>query len=465
MMQRKRAITASVLVGLIVGGGAVIARDTFFKPKTITAFFTTATGIYPHDQVRVAGVKVGKITSIKPEGTRAKITLTVDHDVPIPADAKAVIVAQNLISARYVQLAPAYQSGGPTLSDGATIPIDRTAVPVEWDALKDQLMRLATDLGPNSHMSTPSVAKFIDTAATAMDGKGDKLRQMLSQLSALGRTLADGSGDIVAIVKNLQAFVTALRDSDEQIVQFEGRLATLSSVVAANRSTLDAALTDLSVAVGDVRRFVAGTRDATAEQVQRLVNVSQNLADHHDDVEQLLHVAPNAIANFYNIYNPDTGGSTAAFVLNPFSSPAALICGMIGSVANTTAPETGKLCGQYLGPALRLLNFNGLPIPFNPVLGPSATPGNVIYSEERLAPGGEGPKPGPPELPPAVSAYTGLPGDPQGPPPPPPPPRIPGAAIPAPAPTNAPEQPHALGESPTPKSLPEMLLPPDRPGP
>jgi len=464
MIRRKRLIASSVLVALIIGGSAVIARDALFKPQTITAFFTSTTGIYPGDQVRVAGVRVGKIISIKPEGTRARVTLAVNRDVPIPADAKAVIVAQNLVSARYVQLAPAYQSSGPTLPDGATIPLDRTAVPVEWDALKDQLMRLATDLGPNSHMSTPSVAKFIDTAATAIDGNGDKLRQALSQLSALGRTLSEGSGDIVEIVKNLQAFVTALRDSKEQIVQFQGRLATLSSVVAANRSTLDAALTDLSVAVGDVRRFVAGTRDATAEQVQRLVNVSQNLADHHDDVEQLLHVAPNAISNFYNIYNPDTGASTASFVLNPFSNPLWLICGMIGSVENKTAPETGKLCAEYLGPALRLLNFNVFPIPFNPVLGPSASPGSVIYSEERLAPGGEGPKPGPTEIPPAVSAYTGLPGDPQGPPPPPPLPRIPGAAIPEPAPTRTPEIPPGPDGATTPRGLPELLLPTEMPG-
>ncbi|BCP14267.1 MCE family protein [Mycobacterium paraintracellulare] len=463
MIRRKRLIIATFLAVLFMGGSGIIVRDSLFKPKAITAFFTTVTGIYPGDQVRVAGVKVGKISSIQPEGTRVKMTLAVDRDVPVPAEAKAVIVAQNLVSARYVQLAPAYQSGGgPTLPDGATIPIDRTAVPVEWDALKDQLMRLATDLGPNSHVSTPAVAKFIDTAANALDGNGDKLRQTLAQLSALGRTLADGSGDIVTIVKNLQTFVTALRDSNEQIVQFQGRLATLSSVVAANRSTLEAALKDLSVAVGDVRGFVAGTRDATAEQVQRLANVSQTLADHHEDVEQLLHVAPTAIANFYNIYNPDTGASTASFVLNPFSNPVGLVCGMIGAVENTTAPETSKLCTQYLGPALRLLNFNSFPIPFNPVLMPSATPGSIIYSEQRLAPGGEGPKPGPPEIPPAVSAYTGLPGDPQGPPPPPPLARIPGAAIPAPAPTTAPEIPPAGS---VPNSLPEMLLPAQRPGP
>ena len=39
------------------------------------------------------------------------MTLRVDNGIRIPADAKAVIVAQNLVSARYVQLTPAYESG------------------------------------------------------------------------------------------------------------------------------------------------------------------------------------------------------------------------------------------------------------------------------------------------------------------------------------------------------------------
>ena len=71
--------------------------------------------------------------------------------------------------------------------------------------------------------------RFIDSAANAMDGNGDKLRQTLAQLSGVGRILADGSGNIVDIIKNLQTFVTALRDSNQQIVQFQDRFATLTA--------------------------------------------------------------------------------------------------------------------------------------------------------------------------------------------------------------------------------------------
>ena len=159
MISRSRlaVATALVLAGLIVAGAALVIHNSFFRPNTITAFFSTATGIYPGDDVRVSGVKVGTIKSVQPEGTTARLTLNVDRDVPIPADAKAVIVAQNLVSARYVQLTPATRRG-PTMRDGAVIPVERTAVPVEWDQVKTQLMRLAMDLGPKSDVSGTAVA-------------------------------------------------------------------------------------------------------------------------------------------------------------------------------------------------------------------------------------------------------------------------------------------------------------------
>ena len=208
------------------------------------------------------------------------MTLKVDHGVPVPADAKAVIVAQNLVAARYVQLTPAYRTGGgPTMRDGAVIGSDRTAVPVEWDEVKTQLMRLSTELGPQTGVSGTSVSRFIDSAANALDGNGDKLRQTLSQLSGVARVFAEGSGNIVDIIKNLQTFVTALRDSKQQIVMFQNRLASLTSVINDSRSDLDAALSDLSVAIGEVQRFVAGSRDQTAEQIQRLGSLTQVLVD------------------------------------------------------------------------------------------------------------------------------------------------------------------------------------------
>lgn len=469
---------AGVLVLALLGGGFVAARALFFGPNTITAFFPTATAIYPGDDVRVSGVKVGTISSIEPQGTQTKMTMRVDRSVPVPADASAVIVAQNLVAARYVQLTPAYRTEGPKMADGAVIPTDRTAVPVEWDEVKRQLERLATDLAPTGDTSTSSVGRFIDSAANALDGNGDKLRATLAELSGAGRILAEGSGNFVGIIKNLQIFVSALRGSNEQIVAFNDRLATLSSVLDGSKSDLDAALTNLSVATEEVKRFVAGSRNQTAEQLEGLVKVTQTLVDVKDDFEQVLHVTPTAFANGYNIYDPDIGAVRGGFSIPNLASPMQFVCGMIGATQNTTAPETAKLCHDYLGPALRLLNLNYIPVPINPYLARSAAPHNIVYADPKLAPGGEGGAPMPPETPPAVSAYTGLDGD--VPPPPgmgPPgvplptnertplqpfPALYPGAEVPTPADTRIGPPPPEPAAGP---SLPAMLLPGETPPP
>jgi virulence factor Mce-like protein len=409
MATRKRwvAATAILLAIGLVAGAVYLVRQVFFGPNTITAYFPTATAIYPGDEVRVSGVRVGTVADITPDGTQTRMTLKVDHGVPVPANAKAVIVAQNLIAARYVQLTPAYRKGdGPTMKDGAVIPKDRTAVPVEWDEVKDQLMRLSTELGPQAGTSGTSVSRFIDSAANAMDGNGAKLRQTLNQLSGAARIFAEGSGNIVDIIKNLQIFVSALRDSKEQIVMFENRLASLSSVLNDSRSDLDAALSNLSVALGEVQRFVAGSRNQTSEQIARLADLTQILVDNKMAFENVLHIAPNAIANFNNIYYPNGGSVTGAFSIVNFANPVQFLCGMVGAVANVTAPETAKLCEQYLGPALKLLNFNNVPVPTNVYLRPAVNPERLIYTDPKLAPGGAGPGDAP-EPPPTVSAYTG----------------------------------------------------------
>jgi virulence factor Mce-like protein len=454
-MSRTRlvAATAVVLVGSLLGASGLLVGETFFGPRTISAYFTKASAIYPGDGVRVSGVEVGRVQSISPEGTDVKLTMTVDRTVPIPADAKAVIVAQNLISARYVQLAPAYRISGPVLADGAVIPIERTAVPVEWDEVKEQLNRLATDLGPSGDMSTSSMGRFIDSAAGALEGNGDKLRQTLAELSGVARILADGGGNVVETIKNLQTFVTALRDSNEQIVQFEGRLATLSSVLDNSKSELDAALVNLSQVLGEVQRFIAETRDKASEQVQRLSNVTQNLVDHRKDVEQILHIVPNAIANTYSFMDPQARAPAGTFVFNNLSDPVKFLCGAIGGLANVTSEETAKLCSQYLGPGLSQLNVNNvIPFPFSPLLTRIPPPEDLIYTDPKLAPGGAGPDPGPPETPPAVSAYTGA-GD-VAPPP---------GYGPPPGPPAAPPPGQAAPPADQPSTLQDMLLPAERP--
>ncbi|MFW0787014.1 MCE family protein [Gordonia sp. CPCC 206044] len=385
--RRTRNLVIAIVLALVVVAGLVTTYRQVTRPTTIDAIFATTTGIYEGDDVRVAGVKVGTIRSIEPQGETVRMTMQVEHGVRIPADARAIIVAQNLVANRFVQLAPAYATSGPVLADGATIPRERTAVPVEWDEVKAQLTRLSTDLGPQNGTDGSSVGRFIDAGGRTLADNGEKIGAALGELSDVGQLLAENSGNIADTIRNIQTFVTAVRDSGTQIVQFENRLASLSAVLDGSRSDLDAALKNLGRAVGDVQRFVVANRDKTSEQVRRLAAVTQNLVDHDGDLEQLLHVFPTNMANFYNIYSPDTGTEAGVFTVNNFSNPVQFICSSVASIENLNAAEGARRCAQYLGPIAPMMTFNYLPVPLDPVLGPTAAPDNVIYTEQALKPG------------------------------------------------------------------------------
>jgi hypothetical protein len=252
------------------------------------------------------------------------------------------------------------------------------------------------------------------------------------QLSGVGRILADGSGDIATVVKNLHTLITALRSSAAQIVEFQGRLSTLTSVLDGSKSDLDAALTNVSDVVADVERFIRTARDPVAEQIRSLAGVTQTVVDHQKDLEQILHVGPTSIANTLNMFDPRDGGATGTFTFSNMSNPVQFLCGAIGAIENATAPETSKLCAQYLGPGLSLLSFNYLPAPINPLLASVPPPHDLVYTEPDLMPGGMGE---PVTESPALSAYAGAPGAPappaNGPPPPPGSEGVPALLLPA----------------------------------
>ena len=119
---------AVVLVLTLVGGIALASRVVGDADRTkITAYFTNSTGIYVGDEVRILGVRVGEIDSIEAQPQQVKITFWVKDRFKIPADAQAVILSPSLVSARAIQLVPAYD-GGPVMPTRSVIPLERTAV-------------------------------------------------------------------------------------------------------------------------------------------------------------------------------------------------------------------------------------------------------------------------------------------------------------------------------------------------
>ncbi|MEV4240719.1 MULTISPECIES: MCE family protein [unclassified Nocardia] len=378
-----RVLALVVIAALVIAGGwSLISR---IGKTSITAYFPSTTGLYAGDEVRVLGVAVGRIDSIDPGRDRVRVAMTLDRGIEIPADAKAVIISPSLVSARFIQLAPAY-TGGPKMHDGSVIPIEHTAVPVEWDDIKAELSKLATTLGPVGDDEQGSFGRFVNTAADNLgNGNAQALRDTLRELSHTLSTLSDGRTDLFGTIRNLQQFVDVLSKSNDQIVQFGGRLASVSSVLANVSGDLGAGLDNLDIAVGDVQRFIQERGGALTEGVQRLAEVTQNLADKRPQLEQVLHSGPTSLANFYQIYDPAQGSLTGAVVAPNFANPFAFLCGAVEANDANGSDQSAALCRQYLAPMIQQLMMNYPPLLANPVSNQTAFPNQLVYSPPSLA--------------------------------------------------------------------------------
>ncbi|GAB2715997.1 MCE family protein [Nocardia thraciensis] len=378
-----RYVAAALVVAL--AGWIVYGAVTNIGKTHITAYFPSTNGLYAGDDVRVLGVKVGKINSIEPGRDRVKVTMTVDRGIDIPADAKAVSVSPSLVSARFVQLAPVY-NGGPKMHDNGEIPIEHTAVPVEWDDIKSELTRLSEALGPVGEDEQGSFGRAIGTAADNLgNGNAQALRDTLRELSSTLNTLSDGRTDLFGTIRNLQQFVDVLSKSNDQIVQFGGRLASVSSVLAGVSSDLGAGLDNLDSAIVDVKRFLDERGGALTEGVQRLQDVTQLLADKRPELERVLHSGPNGLVNFYQIYKPAQGSLTGNVTGTNFSNPVTFLCGAIEGIGANDSQKSGELCRQYLAPVLNSLMMNYPPLIANPASLQTAFPQQLEYSTPDLA--------------------------------------------------------------------------------
>lgn len=387
MLSRAPKIALAVVLVLMLAGGitTLMVRPNAVGKTRITAYFDNSNGIYAGDDVVILGVPVGKIDTVEAEPQRVKISLWVDNKYQLPEDAKAVILSPTLVTARTIQLTPAY-TGGPVMQSGATIPQQRTAVPVEWDALRDQLQKLTDTLQPAQPGGQSTLGAFVSTAADNLRGQGANIRDTLTKLSQAFSVLGDHSNDIFASIKNLSALVTALQSSTDLMRQLNSNLASVTGLLANSPEEVGNAIDDLHTAVGDVQRFVSDNREALGTTSDKLTSISKALVDSLDDIKQTLHLAPTSLANFLTIYEPTTASLTGALALNNFSDPINFICGAIQAASRLNFEQSAKLCVQYLAPIIKNRQYNFLPIGANPFVGAQARPNEVTFSEDWLRP-------------------------------------------------------------------------------
>ena len=340
-------ILVVALVYLAVGGGT----------KTGTAYFKFANSINPGDAVKVLGMDVGKVDKLTPEGDKIKVDFHYDSKIKLPADVKAAILSPTLVATRFIQLDPAYTSG-PEFPNAGEIPVERTAIPLEFDELKKQLDLISEDFGPNGTNKDGA----INRALTVINkngiqdgvGQGQPFHDMIVELSKAAKTLSDGRGDLFGTVDNLAHFSAVLNRYDQQIVAFQKSLGDVSATLDDNSKDLKDMLTHVDDAGHQVDLFAKHHADQLTETIDRAGSIQRAVAKQRDALAQTLHIGPNTLTNFTNLFHPRTGQLYGAAYINGYSqslsSPGSNICALLTAAAQANQYKSQQLCAQALGP-------------------------------------------------------------------------------------------------------------------
>jgi phospholipid/cholesterol/gamma-HCH transport system substrate-binding protein len=219
--------------------------------RDYVADFTDVSGLHEGDNVRIAGVRVGRVDAMKLVGTHAEVTMEVQADQPVFQNTRAVIRYQNLIGQRFISLVPGDGAARP-LPDGGRIPIDHTAPSFDLSALLNGFQPLFTVLQP------ADVNKLSDSIVAVLQGSGPEIVPLLDQTTQLTNSIADRDQVIGAVITNLNTVLD----------QLAGKGPELDSLIAQSRRLVDglnSKTDDIFGSLDKVREFTGNADDLLSD--------------------------------------------------------------------------------------------------------------------------------------------------------------------------------------------------------
>ncbi len=295
-MRLKGPLVAALVAVLTVATGSCMP-DAPGGPghMTVTAYFSDSAGLFTGNDVGILGVPVGKVAKIEPDGERVKVTLEIDTDHPVPADAGAVVVARSVATDRYVELTPAYH-GGPRLADGAVIAVDSTRTPVDFDQVLETIDQFATGIA-GSKETTDAIRRFVEAGDAAFSGQGDQLRETITQLSDAATAVGGQRGEIVATLDSLDQLIASIDGNERTVRTFLRRVAQGSALLDDQRKEFRASLRALDRAVHTVAAFAVKNRGQIVKALDGSADIMSAVLKKQRQLSEVLEVMPLALQN------------------------------------------------------------------------------------------------------------------------------------------------------------------------
>ena len=233
-------IVSLIALGVLFGFVFELKKLPFIaRSYTISAEFADAAGLSPDNEVRVAGIKVGRVTHVALGADRVIVTLAIRQGVEIPRDSTAEISLKTILGTKFVVIHAT--SDAPPLPNGGRIPLDHTSIPFEIYQIGNAAVDLLT--GVNGKQLNDAFSAL--AGATADPHRN--LARTLSGAAAVLKTLGAKQDSISTIISKGEQVLSTLDASSPDIQSILQHTNVVMGILARRRSTVQALLrnTDL----------------------------------------------------------------------------------------------------------------------------------------------------------------------------------------------------------------------------
>lgn len=295
-LKRTGAITLVVAVLAVLGAFQLDDLVLLASGHSYTAQLRDAAGLEPGMEVRVAGVKVGKISSVDLAGLGGKhphvaVDFRIDSDVSMGDRTSATVRLKTVLGQRFLAVEP---KGDKELPDD-TIPLSRTATPLD---VVDAVNTLADTV---DEIDTEQLGTALGVLADTFADTGDEVDESLAGLTALSDSIATRDEELGQLLDNAATVTDVLAERDDDFVRLVSDGNQLLDEVSDRKDAIHTLLTSTISLSEQLSGLIDDQSDDLAPALDQLGDVITLLQDNQDDLESTLSNMGPFIRAFSNV--------------------------------------------------------------------------------------------------------------------------------------------------------------------
>jgi phospholipid/cholesterol/gamma-HCH transport system substrate-binding protein len=262
VISRRVLVNLAMFVALFVALASwavtnVVQLDQIEHPYTIVAEFESSPGLQPNVQATYLGVPVGSIEKVRLEDGHVSVDIDIDRGVRLPEGMTAAVRRRSAVGEPYIALDPPAEDDTPEVDPSSryTIPVERTSVPLSYGELFESIDGLVAAV-PGEDLGV-----VLDELATALEGRGPQLRQILASADDVTSTLATRTEMFDEMASDITALTSTLAAHRDGIGSGIDDLGLLTQTLAESSDEIATLLAEAPTFGQQVQELLVGTYD------------------------------------------------------------------------------------------------------------------------------------------------------------------------------------------------------------